>query len=415
MNKYFPVYVAILGVLALLLFLSPQISRFISADSQVSSPELLKNVDFSKESINNYAWKRKVNNSSNSIKVQDSQLEITNSPLDKSTSYTLIDQKVDLTEGKLYRLSANYTWNNKKEDSSASFGIQKNGDTSAFASIFSIPSNPATNSIEAIIQVDQTFKNDYFYFLLSGDASISISSFSITEVQDKTISPTTPDKENLLPIPELQASPVPSPSPVLIETASPKPFDSAVFSPLPSPSPSSFASSTSSVVAQTGGKTTFYPGWSVVGFDANSKSDLFSTNNLDAYQMLGSKWLKSSDSSAIFRSNAGALVYSSNSANKTFNVTDTKSEASLVPALGWNLLYNSSDKEITDDSSYFFSNGKTQPKEFKLKELVANKSASPEVYLVSGDQNGVTLNKISFPSEAIPAKSVFWFYLSKLS
>ena len=43
MNKYFPVYAAILGVLALLLFLSPQIAKFISADTAIIGAEILKN------------------------------------------------------------------------------------------------------------------------------------------------------------------------------------------------------------------------------------------------------------------------------------------------------------------------------------------------------------------------------------
>jgi hypothetical protein len=152
----------------------------------------------------------------------------------------------------------------------------------------------------------------------------------------------------------------------------------------------------------------------VVGFENNSTTDIFAKNNLDAYQCFGGKWLKSSNSSTIFSSNAGALVYSSNKELKKLTLEKTDSQASAAATIGWSLLYNSSDQEISNTSEYLFSDGKTQPRSFPLKRLVADKNASADVYLISGDKTGVTLNKISFPKEAIPAKTVFWFYLKKL-
>jgi hypothetical protein len=401
LNKYFPVYAAILGVIALLLFLSPQIAKLISADTPAPI-ELLKNTDFAAEALNNQVWIRKTSDSANIIKVVSGVLRVENQNSDKA--YTLISQKTELKENMLYRLKIDYDLP-EKGLANASIGIQKNGYGSTYALIFPLEKGGVSN--ELYFLTDQSFKDPYFFLYLSSQGNILIKSVSLVAATDQSINPSQASSSNILSIEETTNPPSASLTPRSLTTPNPSP------TPSPSVSPPLSLAAKAQTTTNTS-QSIFYPGWSVVGFEKNSNADLFSKNNLDAYQILGGKWLRSNNSSAIFSSNAGAIVYSSNKDKKTFNLEPTESQASLVPALGWNLLYNSSDQEVSDNSTFYFSNGKTLPKEYKLEDLVKDKNASESVYLVSGDKNGVTLNKISFPEETIPAKTVFWFYLFKL-
>ncbi len=417
MNKYFPVYAAILGVLALLLFLSPQISRLISAD--ISSPEvqILKNVNFKEESLNSNVWIKKANSELNSIKVVSSTLRIENNAQDdKANAYTLLSQKVALSKDKTYHLKISYSTAIFQPSSILNFGIQKNGVSSPNALIYPLSEAKDETTVEKYFNIDDNFRDNYFYIFLSGESTINISSISLIELEKDPKVEQDASSGNMLPFSVEKAfQETPTPTSSIARSPETSPIASPPTSVSSTPSPSQTASAVPSVTSLSNiSKYTFYPGWSVIGFEKNSKNDLFESNNLDAYQLLGGKWIKSSDSQSIFAQNAGALVYSSNKDKKMLDPSPTDSQSSLTPSIGWNLLYNSSDKEITDDSEYNFSNGKTLAKKYKIRQLVIEKKASSEVYIVSGNSSGVALKKISFPEEAIPAKSVFWFYLYRL-
>lgn len=415
MNKYFPVYAAILGVLALFLFLSPIISKFISADTQITQIELLKNNDFASETLNSGVWIKKTNNVLNSVKTVSSTLRIENKNLESSAaSYTLLSQKVELRRDKSYLLKIRYLWSGYQPSSILYAGVQKNGAASPSALVYPLSSGSDEISREEYFNINESFKDTYFYVFLSGPGAVNISELSLYEVPKNEEYSSDVSVGNLLPFEVDQAfkqtpTPTSTASSTTIATATPSPSTAPQTTVSPSASPMMSAN------VQTGssGKVDFYPGWNAFGLEYNLSSDIFSSVNLDAYQMLGGKWLRSSNSQAVFMNKAGMIVYSSNKDKKSVTPAKTESQSSLVPSPGWNLLYNSFDKEIRDDE-FSFSDGKTLAKPYQLKNLVKDKKASSDVYLVSSDQSGVSLHKISFPEEAIPAKTVFWFYLFKL-
>ncbi len=416
MNKYFPVYAAILGVLALFLFLSPIISKFISADTQITQIELLKNNDFASETLNSEVWIKKTNNVLNSVKTS-STLRIENKALESSAaSYTLLSQKVQLRHDKSYLLKIHYTWSGYQPSSIFYAGVQKNGPASPSALVYPLASGSDEISREEYFNINESFKDTYFYVFLSGPGAVNISELSLYEIPKNEEYSSDVSVGNLLPFEVDQAfkqtpTPTSTVSSTTIATAAPSstPAPQTTVSPSASPSPTI----STNIQTSSSGKVTFYPGWNALGLEDNLSSDIFSSVNLDAYQMLGGKWLKSSNSQAVFMKKAGILVYSSNKDKKSVTPAKTESQSSLVPSLGWNLLYNSSDNEVSDDE-FSFSDGKTLAKPYQLKSLVNDSKASSDVYLVSSDQSGVSLHKISFPEEAIPAKTVFWFYLFKL-
>ncbi len=411
MQKYFPAYAAILGVLALLLFLSPQIAKLISADTPVQEQEILRNNDFKAETLNRNIWRSKTADKTNKIKIEESNLLIENSP--KENNYTLLSQKIKLDFNKVYHLKISYQTPQIGTNSKIYTGILKSGIENYNANGFELVKTDEYMTFERYFRLDQTSKDPYFFIFLANQGQIYIESVSLT-LSDKT-----PDVEiqalESLALPYLVSKSAPP--------APPAPAISVASSPTVTPASSKSATVQKSATAQKPGApkaisaevkdsaTSIYPGWSVVGFDQNSSSAPFTSNELVAYQHLGGAWKNSPKDEPIFASKTSALVYSRKPEMEKVNLVKIDSPSSSSPSLGWNMLYNSESADVSDQSAFSFTDGKSQAKEYKIKELVKNKSASAEVYLIKGSKTGVTYKKIDFSEEAIPQKTAFWFYV----
>jgi len=411
LQKYFPAYAAILGVLALLLFLSPQIAKLISADTPVQEQEILRNNDFKAETLNRNIWRSKTADKTNKIKIEESNLLIENSS--KENNYTLLSQKIRLDFNKIYHLKISYKTPQIGTNSKIYTGILKTGIENYNANGFELVSTDEYMTFERYFRLDQTAQDPYFFIFLSEQGQLYIENVSLT-LSDEMPDVQTQALESLA-LPYLVSKSAPP--------APPAPAISVASSPTVTPASSKSATVQKSATAQKpdapkailaevkGGAISIYPGWSVVGFDQNTSFDAFTSNELVAYQHLGGAWQNSQKDEPIFASKTSALVYSRKPEMEKVNLVKTDSPSSSSPSLGWNMLYNGENTDISDDSVFSFSDGKIQAKEYKIKELVQNKNASSEVYLIEGSSTGVIYKKINFLEEAIPAKTAFWFYV----
>jgi len=411
LQKYFPAYAAILGVLALLLFLSPQIAKLISANTPVQEQEILRNNDFETESLNRNIWRSKTADKINKIKIEDESLLIENSP--KEDNYTLLSQKIKLYFNKIYHLKLSYKTPQIGVNSKIYTGILKNGIENYNAAGFELVSTSEYMTFERYFRLDQTAQDPYFFIFLSEQGQLYIESVSLT------LSDEMPDVQTQA----LQALTLPNLVSKSAPPAPPAPAISVISSPTITPTSSKSATPEDSATAEKpaapktisaetkDGEFSIYPGWSVLGFDKNSSSAPFNDNELIAYQHLGGAWQNSQKDEPIFASKTSALVYSRKPEMEKINLIETDSPSNSSPSLEWNMLYNSENTDISDDSVFSFSDGKNQAREYKIKELVSNKNASHEVYLIEGSSTGVIYKKISFPEKAIPAKTAFWFYV----
>lgn len=407
MSKYFSVYAAILGVLALLLFLSPQIAKFISAD--VETRQILQNADFSQK-LNDRIWVINSGSSKNTVEFKNQKLTIQNQ-LSKE-NYTMLAQRLELSRGKTYLLEIKYTWeNNKSASEQASFGVLKYGMKSESALSFPLSNAGSEVQISKYFQPNDSIKDPYFFVLIQGTGTLEISKLSLLEYDEtpQGASLETITSGQFLPIKimggeTLEGTPTPAPSPS--KTASPLP------SPTPSPSVSpSPVASTSPFVAQSAtqnNKATIYPGWNVIVAKQNLNSITLSEQGYLSFQMFGGKWSKSKKNLlAIDFNKEGAIyIYSPTLEPKEIDLTPSKAVSSLKVTKGWNLLSNQTTSEIKSDTEFELSGQKV-----KIKDLISAKKVSSDIYILSSGSKGVEMKKIDSSTESIPAKSAFWLYL----
>lgn len=155
-------------------------------------------------------------------------------------------------------------------------------------------------------------------------------------------------------------------------------------------------------------KLTAYPGWNVFALSQNINSDAFAKTDLSSFQMFGGKWIKSKKSqpNTTFDKNGAIYIYNPALEAKTIEISESQDSSALSPAKGWNLLSNNSDIELKAQGEF-----EMQGKKVKLADLILEKKASPEIYLLKSDKNGVEIKKIDPSKESIPAHSAFWLYL----
>jgi hypothetical protein len=293
LNKYFSVYAAILGILALLLFLSPQIAKFISADT--SSREILQNINFT-DKLNDRAWNISYNDQKNSALFTDDKFVIQNQ-LSKD-NFTLAAQRLELIKNKTYLLQINYRWDNNRTASDlASFGILKYGLKSESALSFSLANSANQIEMKKYFIMNESIKDPYFYVLFQGSGTLEISKLSLLEF-DKT-----PDGATLESITSGQFLPIkmqggdyiegtPTPSPSASSSPSPAPTISPSTSPSPSTSVSASAVPNRSPQVSAGSKTIIYPGWNVIKISQDTSSEVFTQSSLLSFQMFGGQWKK---------------------------------------------------------------------------------------------------------------------------
>jgi len=125
LNKYFSAYAAILGVLARLLFLSPQIAKLIGADTSPQRVELLQNGNFKDELLNSDIWLSKSLDKTNKLKSENQALLIENTA--KENNYTILRQKIKLDFNRIYHLQVTYKSLDFIDKTKFQSGILKNG------------------------------------------------------------------------------------------------------------------------------------------------------------------------------------------------------------------------------------------------------------------------------------------------
>jgi hypothetical protein len=396
LNKYFSVYAAILGILALLLFLSPQIAKFISADT--SARQILQNVDFS-EPLNDRVWAINSNNPKNTLEFEAEKFLIQNQ-LSKE-NYTLAAQRLELSRGKTYQLDIKYTWaNNKSSEDQASFGILKYGLKSESALSFPLSNSANEAEKSKYFKTNESIKDPYFFVLIQGTGTLEISKLSLTELDEP------PQGAYLETITSGQFLPIKMMGGDLIE-ASPSPSLAASLSPTPSPAASTSPSVTPST-SPSNNKVTIYPGWNIISTKQNLSSDTFSGQGLLSFQMFGGKWNKSKkNQSAINFNKEGAIyIYSPTLEKKEIDLPQSQIVSTLKTAKGWNLLSNQTSSEIKSDSEFELSGAKV-----KIQDLINTKKASREIYILTSSPKGVEMKKIDSSHESIPIRSAFWLYL----
>jgi hypothetical protein len=403
------VYAAILGILALLLFLSPQIAKFISADT--SSREILQNINFT-DKLNDRAWNISYNDQKNSALFTDDKFVIQNQ-LSKD-NFTLAAQRLELIKNKTYLLQINYRWDNNRTASDlASFGILKYGLKSESALSFSLANSANQIEMKKYFIMNESIKDPYFYVLFQGSGTLEISKLSLLEF-DKT-----PDGATLESITSGQFLPIkmqggdyiegtPTPSPSASSSPSPAPTISPSTSPSPSTSVSASAVPNRSPQVSAGSKTIIYPGWNVIKISQDTSSEVFTQSSLLSFQMFGGQWKKGKKNQPqiVFNKEGAVYVYSSLESKKEINLPQIKLTSTLKTGKGWNLLANQSAAEIKLDSEFELNGSKV-----KLKNLIEDKKISSEIYILNSSSQGVEMKKIDPSKESIPQNSSFWLFL----
>lgn len=410
MSRYFSVYAAILAVLALLLFLSPQIAKFISADTAIVGAEILKNTDFKNEkTLDDRVWSFNLRNPSNSVKIVDNALQVDNT-LSKD-NFSLVAQRLTLSTSKTYELTIDFDWqNNKSIDNIASFGIMKRGLNNEVALAFPLPNTTTQSEIKKYFKINDFFEDPYLYVLEGGTGSLRVDSLSLREYDSppKNIVLENTSASQILPIS------ISAPITQNAETqATPTALASVVASPAPSPSPIQASSSSrtnstvrSAVVADT---IVAYPGWNVAYSAHDVSSEIFTKMGLTVFQMFGGSWQKTKlDSQAIILSKLGGIyIYNPTDETKNIPLVESKTPSEFSTKPKWNLLVNGTDNEIKNGSD-FSLNGTTA----KLADLIKDKKVSSEIYILNSNKDGVEMKKIDPLVESIPAKTAFWLYIN---
>jgi len=403
LHKNFTLYAAILAVLALLLFLSPQIAKLISADTD-QTPEILKNIDFAHEKLNDRVWSFNMGNDANTVKFDKGKMLVGNE-ISKG-NFTLVAQRLELSDNKYYSLELAYNWRNSKLISDvASFGVMKQGLNSEIAQIYPISNTGKQSEVVKYFHPDSTFRDPYFYLLVEGTGTFEISTLSIKQLNSLPGGASVdPASNQILPIRILPVEPAaktPLPSPTKTNSIL------AAASPSPKPSPSS--TPTSTPLATTDQKTTnyiAYPGWNITTIENDVATEIFTQQGLTVFQNFAGVWHKvMPDGENFTLSPLGAVyVYNPQDENKTIAIGKSQVAADFKVGKRWNLL--ASFSEIKSDSSL-----EAYGLNDTLSNLIKNKRVSRDIYLLTSTPTGVQMKKIDPESESIPAKSAFWLYL----
>ena len=401
MNRFFPIYAAILGIIALFLFLSPQISELILADQEFETKQILKNNNFVHDSLDDTMWIKTANPRDNIVKIESSNLIIKN--LTNDNSHTLLSQRIKLDQNKFYKLSIDYFWRFPLTTSSqASFGIQKFGYESPIAMIIPLSQVNNQTEITKYFKPNNTFQDPYFYIMLKDLSDLEIKSVALEELAElpENISLEDSQKNTFLPITQESNTPIPT-----IEVPEKNSPIASTHTPIPSPSPSKTVTASPiqpNKLSENSIKVA--SGWSVISVDEDISSDVFTSKEIKAFQMFGSKWFKTNNTF----SNKGAIYLYNGSDEKTIEIEKSKNPSTNSPKKGWNLL-SSKDEEMSIESSINYQDSSSELKESKISELIDSKKISSKVYILS-NQKGVSIRHIDLKNEKIPARAGYWIY-----
>ena len=412
MNRYFPVYAAILGILALLLFLSPQISAFISADTTTQGAEILKNINFKQDSFDDRTWTLSLQDKTNTVKFTSNALQIDNTL--SRDNFSLVAQRLTLSKDKMYELNLDYDWQNSESvEDVASFGIMKRGLNSELALVYPISNTLTSTKIKKYFAGDNSFLDPYLYILVEGTGSFRVNSISLKEYDGLPDGAAIDDTTNgqILPIRIIAPLSAPSAAAVTqtpIHLASPTTVSTQTSAlPISNSSPTKSATA-AATLTNSGDRILAYPGWNVSYSNDDISSDLFTKQGLSVFQMLGGSWYKASQNSEgfILTKQAAIYIYNPVGESKSISLVKSDSPSALSPDKRWNLLVNSTDQEIKSNSD-FELNGATA----KIAELIKEKKISSEIYVLSSTVTGVLMKKIDPTKESIPPKTAFWLFL----
>jgi len=408
LRKNLPLYILVVLTLAAILFLSPKIVELISADTEISTPqgkEMLTNSQFDQQAFDDKAWSF-ISSDSNSTVGQSG--ETINIVCGKAEGeFAKLSQKTPLLGGKFYKLQISYVNENISQGVNAQFGFLKDSASGNVIESKAIEFSPDQTSFTAYSAPKFDHPESYFFFKCTGNSSISIRGFSVEEFNLRPVTMTT-----------INANSTASASSTASATASPSLSLTPATRQFASPAPSLTQTTQPATPTLTGNQTTIKSSWNVFGSTNDISSNILSSKNMTAMQMLSGKWTKitpTSKKSAIFSHQATTYVFNPSRTSQTIIISEPSSPSTLIAGRGWNALYNSSDNETSiGDLKYDFSD-KNQTGLFSLGELLSQNKASKDVYLLKQTSNGIGLTKIDLTkTNKIPAKTGFWFYIFSL-
>lgn len=385
MQRYFSVYAAILGILAILLFLSPQIAKFISADTQLIGQEILKANDFTTGKLDKDIWPSILANDQNKVEVSTGALEINNT-LSKD-NYSLLMQRLTLSADRYYLLKIVYSWqNNSQPGDKASFGVMKNGQSNPSALIYDLQDSKSSTTVTKFFRPNISFTDPYLYVLLQGTGSLRIEQLSLLEFNKRPANLNTSDQNygEVLPI-KLSGYPV-------------------SHQPVRSPQKSQVTLTPTPLQSLNPSLAAIYPGWNIVLLGTSSTSEPYTKAGLTVFQMFGSKWTRADKNSQAVALDQKGAVYAYNDTDKAVNVSPKQSDSDRQITKGWNLL---AAREVINKDSLLEIDGQTN----KISEYIATKKISASVYVLTSSSSGVSRKKIDLLSESIPAKSAYWLFV----
>lgn len=410
-KKNLPLYLLIILVLGAIIFLSPKIIQLVSADLTdfTSGTEILSNGFFDQEAINGRFWTRVSTNGNSSVVPDDQGITITCGK--ESSDSIKLAQKAPLIAGKTYQLAVSYYASSVSIPFEAEMGFLSGGVGSKPIETKTVKLDSQFSSATQFSTPQQDHPNSYFYFKCSGANKVQIRSFSV-------------QKFDQMPGSATQAAAISeiSPEAILSATTTPENVSTVtvpVISPTPSPSisvaPSIIPTETTIMSANT---IKIKPGWNIYGSGSDISGKVFANDDITAMQMLSGKWISinsKTKSPATFSASGGIYLYNSSKSDINLESESTDKSSNLNAGPGWNLLYNTSDKETSlEQISYYFASD-TATGIYSLADLLNEKHASPDVYILKQNEGSVGLTKIDAKKTgSIPAKTAFWFYIFEL-
>lgn len=323
LRKNLPLYILVVLTLAALIFLSPKIIGIISADTNEpirTGKEILVNNKFDLEPLNNQIWLTAAANTNSMVTSSPDYVSATCGKAEGD--FVKISQKAPVSAGKFYKLSISYINEPNASFGKAQFGFLKDGPTANVIESKSIDFAAGSSEFVAYAAPKLNHENSYFFFKCTGIGTIKIKNLSLEEFQIMPAAMITTTVTSAAQTAQsaqnsVTRTPAPSATPSLSTTATP----SQTPSPTPTPNNTPAQTTSAELISQAppAEQTTILSGWNILGNSEDVSSELFTSKNMTAMQMLGGKWIKltpSSKKATVLSKSGGIYIFNPSKSSK---------------------------------------------------------------------------------------------------